>query len=237
MHILTETNSGELLPETTSWVSMMLGATIVILVIGLIFVVVGIVVQKTTGRSQVMGLSFHSGKLVNVGVGAMIIGSGSGLVLWGSGLYSPAKMPEPAAAVPAYETKNDCEPVAFNTKDDTERAKKILGQEQYENLKNHSKDKKEPSWDFDNSYWETAEGESHAFGDETGRVFNDVELKYKPQSKNGECTEVVNYCYQVKLTGTSTFDGKSGGKLGGRPEEWFSAAGYDEGQCGKTEKF
>lgn len=236
MDVLAVVDSAEALPKTTGWVSMMLGACIVVLVIGGAVVTVGLIGQKASASNQFMGQVWNPGKLVNVGVGAMILGSAAGLVTYGSNMYTPAKMAEPESRQPAYETVNDCEPMSFETKDDTARAKQILGEDQYSSLNTHDPKKEDPSWDFENSYWEDVKGKRSLVGNETGRVFNEVKLTYKPEKTGGECTTTVNVCYQVQLEGGSTFNGRSGGWAGGRPTEEFNAGGYEESQCGEAKK-
>lgn len=238
MNILTETNSGELLPQTTGWVSMMLGAFIVALVIGFMFVVVGIVTQKTTGRSQVMGMSLHAGKLVNIGVGAMILGSVGGLVLWGSNLYTPAKMAEPATMRPAYDTTNDCDTEVLSTRENVDLARQILGDEQFQKMEftdpGHIGKDYDGRWDFSDNKWRDAKA---GFGEDQvrGGVLGDVAIDYKPMNDGENCMkEKVDPCFKVKVTGMQTNDGKEDGFMkGNRAAKEVTPAGFNEDQCGE----
>ncbi|MCP3425823.1 hypothetical protein NBM05_07335 [Rothia sp. AR01] len=204
------------LPELTSWVGMMLGACFLAIVLGLVIVCVGVAFSKQ--GKKLFGVHWDPLDIAKAGAGAVILGSVSGAVLWGSQLYAPAKMTEPERVTPAYETVNDCEPVSLKTADDLEKTKAVIGESRFE-------EQNDVHFDFD--------GDGNILSGDVAKNYN-VELHFKPQKGGDECSEELDPCYQVKVNYKT-----KGDFLGMERDEdaWWEANGYDAATCGPPKKF
>lgn len=192
------------LPTLTHGAGMILGVCIIALVAAAALSVF-MLVMKAMGKSQVFGKSIDFSFLMRPLVGAIILGSASGAVYWGSGLYTIAQVDQPPKIQAAYDSvKSKAEPVSFSPDEDPERTKSVLG-----------------------SQYDTAAGENKLT--EKDPTYGSTQVKYVP---SGDDKNKPDPCYKVAV---SYFElkGDSSGRgsiVGGKVEtqwHWYNP----DGQC------
>lgn len=214
--LIAAASSDDDVPKLVTFVSQLLAAAFVLCVIAGVVLVLLVVANKMGRRP--FGLLIDPGKLGLIAVGALILGSVSGGVLWGSGLYAPAKVAEPQKVTPAYEQINDCQSKGLKVADDPDKAKKVLGQSKYNELN------------------DKMNGQITNTDDGLGKLWKDTFIDYKPTKKGNDCGDEIDSCYRIKLT-FQMYDASAIFSKWQEESSWTDAETYDSGSCGPAQQF
>lgn len=214
--LIAAASSDDDVPKLVTFVSQLLAAAFVLCVIAGVVLVLLVVANKMGRRP--FGLLIDPGKLGLIAVGALILGSVSGGVLWGSGLYAPAKVAEPEKVTPAYESINDCQPKGLKVADGQDKVKKIIGEKKYGELN------------------EKMGGQIANTDDGLGKSWKDAFVEYKPSKKGKDCGDEVDSCYRIKMT-FKMYDGSGIFSKWKEQSSWTDAENYDSGSCGPAQQF
>lgn len=209
--LVADPSSRDDVPKLVGLVDQLLAAAFVLCVLAGAILVVLIVAQKMGRRP--FGLLIDPGKLGLVAVGAMILGSASGGVLWGSRLYTPAKEAEPQKVQPAYESINDCKPKGQKVADDPGKAKNILGETAYGKLNDR------------------LNGQIENTGSGPSKVYKDAFLDFKPSKDDDSCGDKPASCYKIKVT-YMRYEGAAIGSNWKETSGWVEPDGADKDSCG-----
>lgn len=197
------------------WVTFV-GSVVGVALVAVALVSAFLIFRALLGR---MGIGNGAGSVdlsafVKPVVGAMLIGSASGAVLWSSTLTSVAEVAEPATVKPAYENVKEnavTKPVSGKKAEDVELVKKVLG-----------------------SHYEEANKLAHF--DSSGNLASEkAYLLYKPAAGN---EEAADSCYEIKVVYFTSNDEKTGLANApgmGKKVKTYSPNGFSADECGSSE--
>lgn len=217
--ILAQTSSQQL-PELGKLAGVVGVAVLVGLVlIGFVYAA-GVVFSKFGWKF--LDRMWHPRAFLIIVAGAMVVGSASSAVAFGSQTFwKIAAKPEQAVEKPAYQVRNDCKPVGFDGYKDLQRSEYVLGKDAY------AKANSEVGID-QNSDAATVDTGT------TKEIKTEPFLDFKPEQNadDGSCTQTPDKCFSVKVTYKTVEYGVQGNPKEQKAVKWYAPDSYDRAACG-----
>lgn len=214
-------SSATLLPDLSHGVGMVVGGAMLALVLCGAVLIISVMAQKLTGRSNFLSRHMDASKMALPVAGALILGSASGAVAWSSAQFAPQKVAQPDRVDAAYKKIKPIETeevltgqnkeAAGKSEDNIEVAKRVLGSK------------------FD---------ELNAEYDLDGKKDNQKnfsKIEFVPSADN---PDVSDQCHKIKVSYQAKVDNFDPKAPMVEHSEWVDPPSFDEQVCGgEAEKF